>query len=276
MIIRARVSLTLLALAATAGLATPQPLETFEAVSIKMSGPQSVRGESGGPVSSDPAQYSFNQSTLLDLIGIAYHVRPFQISSGTPLDQEHFDLLAKVPPGASVDQFRLMMRNLLVERFHLKLHIDQKEFSAYELRVARTGSKLKESGGTQEFEPAANDEFPTPPPYGGVARRFTVVDGYVITRMRGWQATMPVIARWLEIPNEPPIVDRTGLAGKYDFTLEFTHELPGAPIDSAGPPPPIPDLFGAVRLQLGLQLIRGTLPFDYLVIESVDRRPTEN
>jgi uncharacterized protein (TIGR03435 family) len=75
--------------------------------------------------------------------------------------------------------------------------------------------------------------------------------------------------------NTPPIVDHTGLTGKYDFRLEFWVESPSAPASDAKAPP-LPDLFTAVREQLGLQFIPKKLPFDVLMIDSFDARPVEN
>jgi uncharacterized protein (TIGR03435 family) len=141
--------LVLAAATTTVGLAQSQTggptTRAFEVASIKPSGPHSIRGSEGGPGSSDPGLYRFGLASLLDLIMVAYHVRVFQVSSATPLDRENFDLIAKIPEGATRQQFRTMLQNFLAERFHLKLHIQSKEFPAYELVVAKTGPKLKEA-----------------------------------------------------------------------------------------------------------------------------------
>jgi uncharacterized protein (TIGR03435 family) len=76
-----------------------------------LSGPQSVRGWEGGPGTSDPVQYSFGKATLLDFIAVAYSVDDStRISSATPLDEQRFDLVAKIPQGATKEQFRAMRR----------------------------------------------------------------------------------------------------------------------------------------------------------------------
>lgn len=138
--------IVLAAAATTVGLAQPQPggpaTPVFEVASIKPSGPHSIRGSEGGPGSSDPGLYRFGLATLVDLIAIAYDVRFFQISSPAPLDRQNFDLVAKIPDGATKQQFHAMLQNLLAERFHLSLHIQSKEFPAYELVVAKTGARL--------------------------------------------------------------------------------------------------------------------------------------
>jgi uncharacterized protein (TIGR03435 family) len=71
-------------------------------------------------------------------------------------------------------------------------------------------------------------------------------------------------------------VDKTGLAARYDFTLEYSRGLPQATPGLQDALPPAPDLFTAIERQLGLQLVREILPFEVLVIESVDKLPTEN
>ena len=77
----------------------------------------------------------------------------------------------------------------------------------------------------------------------------------------------------LEVGNELPIVDKTGLTGNYSFTLEYTKDSPGSSPDS---PPPAPALPTALQQQLGLHLVSKKLPFDVVVVESFTRTPTEN
>jgi len=71
------------------------------------------------------------------------------------------------------------------------------------------------------------------------------------------------------------VVDKTGLTGTYDFTFEYTREPRGVrPVDAS--PPVAPDLFQALQQQLGLQLVAKKLPFDVVVIDSIDKMPTAN
>lgn len=80
----------------------------------------------------------------------------------------------------------------------------------------------------------------------------------------------------LQVPNDLPVVDKTGLTGKFDFTLEYAMGLPDAALDSAAEPSPAPFLFKALEEQLGLQLVRKKVPFDVLIIDAFDQLPTEN
>ncbi|SRR5579883_755164 len=123
-----------------------EPQGGFEVASVKRSGPGSVRGSRGGPGTSDPGRYAFSSATLLDLIAIAYDVEYFQVRSSFPLDRDRYDVVAIVPAGATKGEFHGMLRRLLAERFSLGAHLEKREFPSYELRVAKTGSKLRKQG----------------------------------------------------------------------------------------------------------------------------------
>jgi uncharacterized protein (TIGR03435 family) len=267
--------------AAAPGLVRSQDrlAETFEVASIKPSGAQSVRGWEGGLGTKDPGRYHFGLAAPLDLIMVAYHVDPFQISSKTPLTQPQFDLDAKTPPGATKEQFRAMMQNLLAERFHLKMHIESKEFPGYELVVSKTALKLTDaagSSGPETTRPARDEGFPVlPPGRPGMAATMSDSGDYILIRMRSRRQPVSALARMISVPDEPPVADKTGLTGTYDFTLEYTREPRGVtPVDA--PPPAAPDLFQALQQQLGLQLVAKKLPFDVVVIDSIDKMPTAN
>ena len=188
--------------------------QQFEVASLKLSDEHSVRGSDGGPGSRDPGQYSFGQATAMDFLAIAYQVDRFQISSKFPLDQQRFDLRAKVPAGATKDQFRVMMQNLLAERFHLKMHRESKEFQAYELAVAKAGLKLKESGDpAPDARPASKEDgYPAlPPNRPGLVSNMSNSCDYVLVSMRGQQQTIAALARMIRLPDGSPVVEKTGL-----------------------------------------------------------------
>jgi uncharacterized protein (TIGR03435 family) len=266
---------TLLALAGAA-LTRPQTAAAdrpvFEAASIKLSGPQSVRESEGGPGSSDPERYRYTVASLLDLIQTAYEVQPFQVSSRTPLDRQTFDLVAKAPPGATKQQFREMLQNLLSERFHLKAHFDSRQFPAYELVAAKSGPKLKVTHPTP-----ANEGWPElPDNRPAIMARNSISAGCTLVRLKAHQQPVSALLRLLRQPDGLPLVDGTGLKGVYDFALEYAKDFPRQIPDREADPPPAPDIFSALQQQLGLQLVRKKLPFDVLVIDSADRLPTEN
>lgn len=267
-------------LAAQVLLAQPRSGEPpkFEVASVKPSGPQSVRLSEGGPGTKDPTHYSFRSATFQDLIGIAWNVQYFQISSKSSVDKDRFDIVVNVPEGATRDQFRKMMQNLLAERFQLKTHIVSKNFPAYELLIAKSGFKLKESGGEPESrKPAASgDRFPTLPAGPGFTANYSSAGVYPLVRMRAQQQPVSALTRMLRTPGQEPIVDKTGLTGKYDFTLEYTMDPSGGRPAGDADPPIAPAIFTALQEQLGLQLVAKKLPFDVVVVEFFDKTPTGN
>src|SRR5215471_8198500 len=203
----------------------------FEVASLKLSGPNSVRGSDGGPGSKEPGRYSFGLATLRDLIFVAYELPSFQISSKAPLDQERFDLVAKVPEGATKEQFRAMMRNLLTERFHFKAHMETREFPAYELVVAKSGLKLKAGA----HPPPQADGFPVLPlDRPGLAWTMSTSGGYTLVRLRAQQQLISALARSLGMPDDRPVVDKTGMMERYDFLFEYSRPQSGV---SAGAEP---------------------------------------
>jgi uncharacterized protein (TIGR03435 family) len=273
-----RVVLLFIAVAAWARSQAAYPASPkFEVASVKPSGPQSVRNREGGPGSRAPTHYSFRSATLQDLIAEAWTVQYFQILSKSAVDKDRFDVIVNVPEGSTRDQFRLMMRNLLAERFQLKTHIESKDFPAYQLVIAKSGLKLKESGGASESgKPAlARDGFPALPAGPGLIVNFSSIGAYQLVQTRGQQQPISALARTLRTPGQEPVVDKTGLTGKYDFTLEYTIEAPGAS-HGADAEPPAAVIFTALQEQLGLQLIAKKLPFDVVVVESFERTPTGN
>ncbi|HTW65833.1 MAG TPA: TIGR03435 family protein [Bryobacteraceae bacterium] len=238
----------------------------FEVASIKPSTPESVRGSEGGPGSQDPTRYQYHAASLMDLIAFAYHVHSSQIL-GKALDKRTYDVDATVPPGVSRDDLRVMMQTLLAERFHLKQHGESRELPAFELSVARNGPKFSVSS-----EPGFPD-LPKGKP--GSAAYYFPGGRYILVNMRSQQEPVSILVEFLEKAARRPIVDKTDLDGRYDFTFAFTTELPGASSDS-NEPPPVPGLFSAIQQQLGLLLTAKKLPFPVVVVDSVDQLPLAN
>ena len=282
----------------------------FEAASVKPAGP-SVRGEMGGmrggPGTGDPGRITIARATLTDLLARAYDVWPDQISGPAWLDDRSayvYRIDATLPPDTTAEQFRLMLQNLLAERFHLRLHHETKTRPGYELVVASGGPKLK------KWDPAANaaagkfgvdgNGFPTLPPGASVGFVMPSGGGAAAIRM-AHRETMAMFCRGLganiDMSNGAPIggpqarvVDKTGLAGTYEFTLEFAGSTgalgmmpsapavgePGMPLAS-DPTGGAPDIFTAVEKQLGLKLVKvKDIPVDTLIVENADKVPTEN
>jgi uncharacterized protein (TIGR03435 family) len=139
---------------------------TFEVASVKPSEPQPsgmmrVR-MSGGPGTPDPGQLTYTNVSLKNVLATAYEVNDYQISGPNWLDGQRFDIVAKIPQGATKEQFQQMLQNLLAERFKLKLHHETKELPMYALVVGKGGPKLKES--VEEDAATPQGAAPPPPP----------------------------------------------------------------------------------------------------------------
>jgi uncharacterized protein (TIGR03435 family) len=180
--------------------------------------------------------------TLKSLIALAYDLNPRTISGGPGwLDEQSFNIEA-ITPGdvqpARVEQMQ-MLRALLVERFGLKFHRQDEEFAIYALTVAKGGPKLKVAANPDDSPRIVGVVYPD---RIEVPARSVTMDDFVAMLQR---ATL-----------DKPTVNRTGLAGKFDFDLKFAQDeteyggqVPKAPDDAQNPP-----LFTAVQEQLGLKL----------------------
>jgi uncharacterized protein (TIGR03435 family) len=169
-----------------------------------------------------------------------------------------FDVVANVPPGATRDQVNVMLQNLLVDRFQLKVHRSTRELPIFALVVAGGGPKLK----------ASVDDPNAPRPRGTLWS-----GGLKKYEFNRW--TMAAFARTLELDVDRPVIDMTGLDGTYDIRLEFASASPIA-LAPGAPDPQAPELFTALTEQLGLRLESRRGPVDVLVVDSALRQPTEN
>lgn len=295
----------------------------FEVASIKPSalpGRGPIRfGPQGGPGGGDPGRVTYTFSTIRDLMVNAYGVKRYQISGGPNwLNSERFDIVAKVPAGATKEQVKGMLQNLLAERFKLTLHRETKELPVYALVVGAKGPKLKDS--TVTDTPPASDSQPnaaprpllppgpgrdgmkigpdgcpeTPPMAAGRAINFMMMTPNGECMLSNGQ-TMDGLAAQLSDLFDRPVVDQTGAKGKYDLKLRYDpSSTPGGRFgpmqNKEGPGPaggdpanhiaperePPPSIFNALQEQLGLKLEATKGPVDLLVIDHVEKKPTEN
>jgi uncharacterized protein (TIGR03435 family) len=249
--------------------ATPAP--TFEVATVKLS---DTKNPSPPSVSITPDRFEATGMTLKELIKIAYDMNygaEQQISGGPAwVASERFDLdakedealsaeLEKLPEDQQGVHIREMLRALLAERFRLQLHHESKELPVYELVPAKGGSKLM---------PAVAHAL--------------AKEGDTSTKPRSWirfagrglleanEADSPMLATVLSMQPEIGgrlVVDKTGLTGKYDFTLRWTPDLTQGADSSAEVGP---SLFTALQEELGLRLESAKAPVDMIVIDHVD------
>src|SRR5579862_5034964 len=128
----------------------PNPQIRFEVASVKPSPPPAAGRSTnyhmnGGPGTPDPNRFACENFDLASLITLAYDIPSYRLSAPSWIRDAKFNIVANVPSGSTKEQFRLMLENLLAERFQVKTHWDTKEMQVYALVVAKSGSKLKES-----------------------------------------------------------------------------------------------------------------------------------
>jgi uncharacterized protein (TIGR03435 family) len=210
-------------------------------------------------------QFSTINTSLMALITFAYGLQPKQVTGGPDwIDKDKYDLLAE-PDGdgqPNEKQWRTMLKKLLADRFKLTFHHDKADLSVYALVVGKNGSKLAKSQGDPNGLPALF--------FGGVG----------ILNVRN--ANMTDFSQVVETSIlDRPVVDQTGLVGRFDFTLKWTPDEAQFAAMGFGAPSPVdsttapPDLFTAMQEQLGLKLESTKAPVDVLVIDHVEK-PSAN
>jgi uncharacterized protein (TIGR03435 family) len=231
---------------------------------------------------------------------MAYDLSGAQIFGPDWLSEEMYDILATMPRGTTAPDFKLMVQNLLAERFKMTVHRETKEVEGYSLEVAPKGLRITESKRNPEpvlANPSAKGDpaitapvgvfvdkngFPAPlpdnsiyPPGAGFAATIRVGAMFRVTALN---MPMSEFAKYLSPATGMPTVDHTELTGVYDVHLEYKPTGTPPPLDgrTADIDTPGPDLFDAVQSQLGLKLVRRKVPQEILVIDHLEKVPTEN
>jgi uncharacterized protein (TIGR03435 family) len=238
------ISLPALCVHAQVAAAAPAAAQ-FEVASIRVS-PAGENGLTSFSGVGMPRFAATNVSLPL-LMQIAFGVDEYQII-GRPkwMDSARYDISAKPEGEANLtyDRMKPLLQNLLIQRFHLVVHRETKEFKGYGVVVAKGGLKL----------PASK---------GDAGANYILQNGLRLSNI-----DMPGIASALGRATGRPMVDRTGVPGRFDVKLDYA---PDNATDSS-----LPSLFTAVQEQLGLKLEAQQVPVEMLVIDRVDRIPTEN
>jgi|ERR1051326_802432 uncharacterized protein (TIGR03435 family) len=245
---------------ATLGLAQPPKFDVASLKPTQSPGPSSVvRPSPSGD------RYVGTNASLRLMIQVAYRLKAEQVVGGPDwVATDTWDLNAKTDKPSTTEDLRLMLQDLLAERFHLKLRRDVKELPAYILSVDKAGAKL----------------IPHQPAHGGDQWIDQPQQPFLHVKLSARYSTMDYFAFRLSQLMDRPVVNHTELKGGFDFELTYTRDLPpnmspgamlnGQPIDTSGP-----TIFGALRQQLGLKLEAQKAPVEIQVIEHVEK-PTEN
>jgi len=291
----------LLFLAANGSSAQPsQPV--FDVASVKPAPPIGGRsglsiGIWGGPGSADPGRLTARFASLGSLILRAYGIKPYKLVGPPWLDTQLFHIDAKVPEGSTTEQVSLMLRNLLADRFGLRLHKDYKEMVTYELIVANGGPKLAESrqaDAAKDGDESGRSPLPHGPPKLDKDGFPVLPDGkgYLSATMNGRvserysRLSIGEFAAQIERQMGRPVIDSTGLRAKYDFTLHYamqaTNDGHGGAVVGESEPRAVsdpgigPTFISALQSQLGLKLVSKKAKVEILVIDHAEKIPSAN
>ncbi len=253
---------------------------SFEVASVKLSTTADRLGTcNGGPGTASPGQYTCSMPVGM-FIRTAFDLKTYQftVDSAGPV----FEIVAKIPAGATRQEFNLMLQNLLIERFKLVYHYEKKPGQTYDLTLAKDGPKMTESPDPPgEAAPVKAQGPPKMGPDGFPV--MTVPRDYVLPQMHasgrsrlvssgaGMSKLVEALTR---IFKGAPVTDNTGLTGKYAFTLTYQGEGWGPA--AAGQEFNEPDILTAIQQQLGLKLEPKKSMFDMFIVDHVERAPIGN
>ena len=230
----------------------PPALPTFEVASVK----RNMTGEPGRQgalfrenITTSRDSVTLRNVTLNSCIKWAYGLQDPQIVGPDWITIERYDIVAKPGAPTSEEQLKLMLRALLAERFKLVVHSDTRTLAVIALAVGKDRPKLRESS-------------------TGDAGTLRSGKGRIIAQ----NTSMAELAAALSDPLRSPVVDVTGLAGRYDFTLDFSSFVPdpGQTVDE------MTATVAVVEQQLGLKLESRKLPTPILVVDRAEKIPVEN
>ena len=255
--------------------------QEFEVASIRPSAPpdgQRIRVDfDGGPGTPSPTRFTCRNCSLSMLVMRAYNVEYHQVAGLNSRSSELYDIAAEVPEGAKKAEFRFMLQKLLSDRFRMTVHQETKEMQAYELIVAKNGPKIRESPPETSAKEIASLPRPEAPQISLDREGFPILPagkaGYASVkgraRMQVFNETMDQLSSRISNQLDMPVANATGLSGRYDFSLYWADTL--EPTNDAGP-----NLFSALESQLGLRLIGKKAPVTIIVVDHMDRVPSEN
>jgi uncharacterized protein (TIGR03435 family) len=244
----------LLAAAATmAGSLAAQTLTlppAFEVASLKVSAPGG--GRRGERIEASPGSLIMGHVRFVTAVRWAYHVLEYQVSGPGWIEDERYDIVAKAAAPVEESELRKMLQTLLAERCGLTIHRSTKEMQAYVVTVGKNGPKMQQSTteGPMSVKP----------------------NGLILTIER---ADLDEVAAMATQPLRGPVVNATGLKGRWDLKLDAAPYL----ADAANVKE-LPEMVGlaitAAREQLGLNVESKKVPVEMIVIDHAEKTPVDN
>ena len=252
-------------------------------IRVRIGSGAEIPPNTGGPGTASPGRIHYPLVSLKQLLRRAWDSY-YEVDGPSWLDSQAVAVDATMPPDTTKAQFQEMLRNLITERFGLQYHAGKKEITGYALGIARNGPKLKASADQGDAENAPPAQMIRDRDNYGFNKYAPVVGKMMVTdtmgdrnRLIGQQVTMQALAKNLGIRLKTIVTDATGLTAKYDFTLTYESLEPGAPPRNMSEGlEPLPDIFAALQLQLGLKLERKPVPVEVFVVDHMEKTPVEN
>jgi uncharacterized protein (TIGR03435 family) len=265
-------AITAALLSVCAALGQPISTASFEVASVKQTQPDQIQARRRASVGED--RIEFHNVTLWYCLSYAYGVKSYQMFGADWLREARYDIAAKGPAGTRREDVPKMMQALLAERFKVRVRRETREIQALVLSLGNDGPKLKEAapesgdgeGGAQVAMSASENG----------SERLDIKGG-----------SMSTLVNTLTGLLGQPVVDKTGLTGRYDFILDFSRYETAGPKATGGfnEPPPLPPPPGGAEpgvsiytsiQHLGLRFVGQKVPLNVLVVESAERVPVEN
>jgi uncharacterized protein (TIGR03435 family) len=230
----------------------------FDVASVHPAAPEDKREGNARPhhIHTTPGNVVMRSVGMTEAIQWAYNVESYQVSGPNWMPQTRFDIVAKAGGPATEDEMRVMMQTLLANRFALQAHREDKEMAGMALLVAKGGPKLKAADGEGDsvFEP--------------VPKKMAIKFG---------RMSMHEFAALLSEPMRKPVLDFTEMPGTFDFMLDASKLVP---------PDPAPGqaredndsylILNVLPEQLGLRLEPRKLTLNMVVVDHIEKVPTEN
>jgi len=223
-------------------------LPRFEEASVKRTDRCAMQN------SVDPGRIALNGDPLKVILMEAFKVKTDPITGPAWLDEDCFVIAAKVPEGATKEQLPAMLQTLLAERFQLFFHRETHQRPGYALVVDKNGSKLKPA----QLNTNAADRN------AGKVRLLFGVGGIKGSITTAW------LAQFLSSQLHVPVIDETGIRGAYDIDIAWD------PASDPDTPSGTASVFTILRESMGLRLEARKMPVETIVIDHIERLPTEN
>jgi uncharacterized protein (TIGR03435 family) len=263
----------------------PAARPEFEVASVKTSEPL-TNGRVSVGVHIDGAMVRCTYLSLANYLTMAFDIKDYQIIGPDWLGSEHFDISAKRPEGVEGEKaLRGMMASLLEDRFKMVTHRETRDLPAYALVVAKGGLKMKEVPPDPDGVDTSKVDVNVTSGRGGATVDLGggATIAYGLNKLDAKKVNIPSILDSLSKFLDRPVVDETGLTGRYSFTLEYSvSELKAMVRGNGGDASQIPDfggdqpsIFTSVE-GLGLKFEPRKAPVPVIVIDSIQKTPTAN